>query len=276
MTVKTLQSWSDFVDFVDRIRRDTGTVGADGDVLFRGQADSRWPIATTLERRSSREYSVVDYAQLALDHVHKLRSETGMAWATLTDHDLLQWPSTIESHLDVKIPCYPYMVYLRQHGFASPLLDWTESPFIAAYFAFHEPSPQDGYASIYMYRETPNNDTAKVMSPNYAMISVRGPYVATHPRRHFTQQAWYTVCGKWDDTKTSYGSPRGHVICPHCQVFNRGHEDQDVLINVEIPRSERRTVLGFLKDVNINHFTLFRTEDALVRAADIDAFDLSQ
>lgn len=275
MTVTTLQSWSAFVDFVDRIRRNTGISGGDGAVLFRGQADSRWPIATTLERRSRREYSVVEYAQLALDQVHKLRSETGITWDTLTDQELLQWPRTIKSKLDVEIPCYPYMVYLRQYGFASPLLDWTESPFIAAYFAFYEPDPQDGYASIYVYRETPNDDKTKVMSPNHAMISVRGPYVATH-LRHFTQQAWYTVCGKWDDKRTSSGLPRGHVICRHCQVFDRGHESQDVLTKVEIPRSERRTVLGFMKEVNINHFTLFRTEDALVRAADIEAFDIAQ
>ena len=30
------------------------------------------------------------------------------------------------------------MVYLRQYGFPSPLLDWSKSSYIAAYFAFSD------------------------------------------------------------------------------------------------------------------------------------------
>lgn len=264
----TLRSWSDFVTRIQAIRRDMGP-SDDGDVLFRGQANAEWSLSTTLERRSKREFTVIEYAELALAYVHKLRSETGRTWNTKTHEELRDWPNVV-SRLDIEMPCYPYMVYLRQHGFASPLLDWTASPFVAAYFAFCEPVPPDGFASIYVYRE----GNPKFMSPKKAMISVRGPYVETHSR-HFAQQAWYTICAKWDSTTTPIGSLRGHVICPHSDVFARGDQNQDNLVEMRIPRSERRTVLEFLKDVNINHFTLFGTEDALVRTVDVDAFDLS-
>ncbi len=268
------QSWSDFLAHVQQIRRTTGPPH-DGDILFRGQADSEWPLATTLERRSSREFTVVEYAALALTYEPKLRSETGKRWETMVGEDLYQWPRRINSKFDIEMPCYPYMIYLRQHGFASPLLDWTESPFVAAYFAFHEPGPRDGCAAVYAYSET-SQDNLKLMSLDKAMISLRGPFVETHPR-HFTQQAWYTICGKWDSgTTPARSSPRGHVICSHSEVFDRGGDtDQDILTRMIIPRSERRTVLEFMRDVNINHFTLFRTEDALVQTVDVDAFDLS-
>ncbi len=88
-------------------------------------------------------------------------------------------------------PHYQYMAYLRHHGFPSPLLDWSRSPFIAAFFALRHASPEDGNRSIYGYCETLSG--VKGGAVGERAIRTIGPYVRTHPR-HFLQQSAYTVC----------------------------------------------------------------------------------
>jgi len=48
-------------------------------------------------------------------------------------------------------PAYSYLAHLRHNGFPSPLLDWTQSPYVAAYFAFAR--PQGEQVALYVYCE---------------------------------------------------------------------------------------------------------------------------
>ena len=50
-------------------------------------------------------------------------------------------------------------------------------------------------------------------------------------------------------------------------------DEQDVLIKIAIPVGGRSLALRELSDYNINHFTLFQTEDALVKAMSMKQFD---
>jgi FRG domain-containing protein len=147
-------------------------------------------------------------------------------------------------------PGYAFMIYVRHHGFPSPLLDWTRSPYVAAFFAFNEAKESDEVA-IYSFREYDQN--AKLSSPAEPTIRGLGPYVETH-KRHYQQQCEYTICIKIKDGESIY--------C--CHEDAKFGEKQDVLTKYILPGKERKKVIEKLDFMNINEFSLFGNEESLM------------
>ena len=172
MTTKDLDTWDQFSEEINNIRDQYGThtsgdVEVENRILFRGHADAEWKLETTLERSSRRDWGILKYMNIAQSCVPRLESTTSQTW------NIPEWPELEKTILrdhelpSVKIPHYDYWVYLRHHGFPSPLLDWSKSPYIAAYFAFEDNKKTERVA-IYAYIETTTGVKAgMVYAPKY-------------------------------------------------------------------------------------------------------------
>jgi FRG domain len=122
-------SWE---DFKNRMMRDYAEVSfpSDGDAfastypVFRGHASSDWRLASQWERRLSQsgELSLERTRwQGALDKILSDFKELAHGSPSLHSHDF--------SEVD-------WWAIGRHYGLVTPLLDWTRSPYVAAFFAF--------------------------------------------------------------------------------------------------------------------------------------------
>lgn len=216
--------------------------------LFRGHADASWQLLTTLERFSPRSWSVSAY--------HKLLRSVLPAVNSLTSRyrELGPDEKVDEAHHGPP-PGYEFMIYLRHHTFPSPLLDWSRSPYVAAFFAFApRPHPACQAVAVFAFRE--DLGYGKSWSGDGARIVGLGPNAVTH-ERHYVQQCEYTICKKRDAD--------AHVYCHHEEAFLDRIEPQDLLTKYIIPVTERRTFLRKLESMNIHAYSLFRDEVSLMQ-----------
>jgi hypothetical protein len=153
---------------------------------------------------------------------------------------------------------------LGQHfGLATPLLDWTRSPFAAAYFAFEELSSEhDDYRVVYAL------DQDAVLQKNYELSN--GPSVergrpsvielidpmSDENQRLVSQGALFTR------------APIGTPIEWWVTHFFENSSDP-VLLRIEIPGADRLACLRTLNRMNISHLSLFPDLSGSSRATNL-------
>jgi len=222
------------------------------EVWFRGQADSEWPLFTTLERRVPLMSAVSAYLRVISEIKPAVETFTGLTFEAIKRQDIDQVCREYDRFQFRFGEGLTYMAHLRHGGFPSPLLDWTSSPYVAAYFAFAR-ARHKGNVAIYAYHERPEN--MKIGGP-YSQIVSYGPILKTH-KRHFRQQSRYTIC-------VAYVKDQWHFM-PHEGVFyQRDGLKQDLLWKITVPASERMKALRYFDKFNLNEFTLFDSEEGLL------------
>jgi hypothetical protein len=254
MEEKTLGCWEQFEEAPSKMICDARKLREQGGScmdypLFRGVGDSRHHLESSLERIRkakglSPSTSLSEYwrtTQIVRDHVETV---TGKKWNLDTRVHLGRFD----------LPAYEFMAYLRQNGFPSPLLDWTKSPYIAAFFAFgdiYRTTVEEEHVSILAYREYCGREM--VWLTTEAQIHRLWPTIAISAT-HYLQQSEYSIC-----VQMGNGEP---YFVNHEAV--KGGEEHDILVKYNIPMSERGKVLERLDLMNITAYSLFNSEPSLM------------
>ncbi len=222
-----------------------------GTILYRGQRNSSWEIRSSLERRGINRikceeyYKLIDRYKPLLNPVADRKFERRSSFSgypfNFREYEEGSW----------QLPEMEYLTYLRHHGFPTPLIDWSSSPYVALFFAcedFHE-SKSNG--KVFVYKPP------KIRSGGNDIPDLRhiGRYVEAG-KRHFAQQSEYLL-------PTVYRSEWEFIS--YIEVI-QCHSNAHIVIEVEIDCTSKYRIMTELKRMNVNRYTMYLDEDSLIKA----------
>jgi hypothetical protein len=228
-------NWNDFKSWANHVR------GQHGAILFRGHGSKNFRLQTTLNRAGRFRLERYCGDTLAQFHVHA------------------------EAVLDMRIDLedgndYSMLLGLAQHhGLPTPLLDWTSSPYVAAFFAFsdalesEEIRPDTTHVRVYgltrefVNRSSPAVVTVPFIEPYASALSIS----ARKNPRLYAQQGKFLVTNLADleGMLTSWERESGATF----------------LVAADIPVSFASSALEDLAFMGLTAATLFPGLDGVCR-----------
>ena len=243
-----LESWEAYCSAVEELKQKYKNLP----VLYRGQSNSKWRLKTTLERFSKTRWTIGKYCELVVNCIPEMGPlddytgdipnllDIGRELNENMDQVLVQIPSSISF----------YWTYLRHYGFPSPLLDWTVSPYIAAFFAFSE-NVRANKVAVFAFIDSVNG--VKHIWSGKPQITAKWLNIHEHVR-HTRQKSCYTVATK--------AIKNDHQFAQHEDVFRENDSDQDILFKFLIPSKESTKAMKWLDDLGINYYSLLDDREA--------------
>lgn len=193
-----------------------------GRILFRGQSDSTWRLTSSFDRRYGRyEWSLRQ--QIEKDLIENFRNNC-------------------IRHLDNSFVCGLDDIQIKnmaQHyGIPTRLLDWTDSPFVAAYFAFSTAISSASKVAIW------GLDTEHEIWHSDIGVNIQKEFLVYNERQK-NQRGCFTVLN----------APQSSVD-EFVEVASLSRKGGDALVKMIIPALEYKQAMSELDAMNISASTI--------------------
>lgn len=211
----------------------------DGNLIFRGQKSSNFSLSTHFHRMGRR-----NMRRFHNDLVHLQHAVA----------------ATQNRKLDLNDPEeFTELMFLGQHhGFPTPLLDWSLSPFVAAFFAFKD-----------IEKKNQTNDFARVFVFDRLGWQHIGPHVVDSVLDPRPTLRTLEVLSR-DNLRAT---PQQSIVMfsnmadiESCVQHYEREQNRQVIQYFDIPYHERNTVMAELRHMGITHSSMFPGLDGACQA----------
>lgn len=249
----TVNSWHEFVALIE-----TDFLDWD-EYVFRGQKKSEWPLRSKFDRTYKESVDKLEDVRRTIEmprgdeyRVEKLKLDSrnkvlGRLLDTFKKVSLGRRGSSPKELSDIE------WWSLGQHfGLSTPLLDWSKSPYVAAYFAFNEADPKSkDYRAIWAYSHDamleifthdPTSST-KLKTEEDSIVLISS--ATDENSRIVSQNGMFTR------------TPNGEDVEEFIEKNLHLNGMAPVLYKIEIPNSLRESFLRHLELMNVHAGSLF-------------------
>jgi hypothetical protein len=226
-----LSSWKYFHDFV------TQELLNFPNYIWRGQRDESWSLQSSLDRVLP--VNVAAKQRTAREHLGRFVSSTrGRRGSN---------PSKIDRENE-------WWALGQHHGLLTPLLDWTDSPFAALYFAFQNAGPSGKRPRRAVWAIS----TASIVKKNEELVQkAKETPGAVAPTLEIVRPLQDENARLVAQAGLFTRVPLGMTVDQWIKINYGGDDKTARLVKVVVPSDERATCLRALNRMNINHLSLF-------------------
>lgn len=253
-----------FEDFVAKVRKERFVF----DRIFRGQRDITWPLQSMFERWLSKRVmgegphnfdqglggreGRLKFTKAGLEHFRQLITGMPGISDTVLHNDNYLWALG------------------RHYGLVTPLLDWSESPFVAAFFAFF---------GLLMYLYPHYRQMGALGEPDILCATPQPPPIAIWELYYGDKDL--IVEGEFEVFISRYGSSARqkaqagvftaltHQSFTDIASYLAGRNKLYLLRKYVIPGTKYRAALGSLRQMNIRYDTLFPDPEGAAMEANL-------